>query len=92
MALAQTVALVQGYGTAAPLSPAQARLIPDVYRWFRLNDLRPDYNHYILGDGRTGLFPPLNLRACQQIETLGADMALALARASEPAWRRWQPA
>ncbi|HWI54043.1 MAG TPA: phosphotransferase, partial [Symbiobacteriaceae bacterium] len=71
---AHTCAFLEGYAAGQSLSPAEAGLVPEMYRWFRMNHVGPFYNHYVLGDSRTNQFLVPNLRQIRFIEEAGPDL------------------
>ncbi|HWI64570.1 MAG TPA: phosphotransferase [Symbiobacteriaceae bacterium] len=75
-----TGAFLEGYGSAVHLTPAEAGLVPEMYRWFRMNHVGPFYNHYVLGDSRTNQFLAGNLRQVQFIEEAGPELRDRLER------------
>lgn len=77
---AYTCAMLEGYGSAQPLAPREAGLVPEMYRWFRMNHVGPFYNHYVLGDSRTNQFLLPNLRQIRFVEEAGADLRASIER------------
>jgi homoserine kinase type II len=71
---ARTCAFLEGYGSAQPLAPREAGLVPELYRWFRMNHVGPFYNHYVLGDSRTTQFLTPNLWQIRWVEEAGPDL------------------
>ncbi|MDF2628982.1 MAG: aminoglycoside phosphotransferase [Symbiobacteriaceae bacterium] len=71
---ALTCAFLEGYGSAQPLVPREAGLVPEMYRWFRMNHVGPFYNHYVLGDSRTNQFLAPNVRQIRFVEEAGRDL------------------
>jgi len=71
---AHTCAFLEGYGSVQSLAPREAGLVPEMYRWFRMNHVGPFYNHYVLGDSRTNQFLLPNLRQIRFVEEAGPDL------------------
>ncbi|HYF92629.1 MAG TPA: phosphotransferase [Symbiobacteriaceae bacterium] len=76
----RTCAFLEGYASGMCLAPGEAALVPEMYRWFRMNHTGPFYNHYILGDSRTNQFLPGNLRQIRLIEEAGPDLRAQIER------------
>lgn len=77
---ALTCAFLEGYASAQALAPREAGLVPEMYRWFRMNHVGPFYNHYVLGDSRTNQFLAPNLRQIRFVEEAGPDLQARIER------------
>lgn len=84
-----TCAFLEGYASARDLTAAEAGLVPEMYRWFRMNHVGPFYNHYVLGDSRTNQFLAPNLRQISFIEEVGGDLQDRIER-RVAGLRRWR--
>ncbi|GGA07356.1 hypothetical protein GCM10008018_61380 [Paenibacillus marchantiophytorum] len=70
---------VRGYCSISPLLAEEARMIPELYRWFRLNELRPLQFHYFHNESRLTTFLPHILNKFTFIEQYEEELTTRLA-------------